>query len=174
MKTYILRPRDGGPKASPLKPIPAARHAEDGGCADGSWKPLSAKQKQRLAILAREAAVKCGISQHEADEWRREQSILACGVRITEATQKNWADLKSRFEDLAGKVEKAFQTQMREGDNKRRVAMWKLTQALAAKGLQPEYAGAICRAQFKCQLSEASAKQLWCLFYTITNRRNKS
>lgn len=182
MRTYILRPsppgsagaspRNAAPKpAAPLKPIPAARHAEDGQCPDGSWKPLSNEQKKRLAILARQAAVACGISSHEADEWRREQSILACGLRITEATQKHWADLKSRFEDLGGRPEKAFQTQMREGDNKRRIAMWKLTQALTAKGLQPEYAGKICRAQFKCQLEEASAKQLWCLFYTVTNRQ---
>jgi hypothetical protein len=72
---------------------------------------------------------------------------------------------------LAGKPVQAYQTQLRDGDNKRRVALWKLTQALSAKGLEMGYAGAICRAQFKCQLEDASAKQLWCLFYTIYNRR---
>jgi len=174
MKTYILRKskNDGHRPLLKLKPLGAARHAEDAACPDGSWKPLTNEQKSRLAILAREAAGKCGISSHEADEWRREQSLLACGVRITEATQAQWADLKSRFEDLAGRPEKAFQTQMREGDNKRRVALWKLTQALKDKELHLEYAAKICRAQFKCPLELASAKQLWCLFYTITHRRN--
>ena len=164
-RTYLLRPH------TKLQPIPARKHAEDAACPDGSWHPLTGEQKKRLAILSRKAAAKCGISSHEQDEWRREQSILACGLRITEATQAHWADLKSRFQDLCGEPEKAFITQMREGDNKRRVAMWKLTQALNAKGLQPAYAASICRSQFKCPLEEASAKQLWCLFYTVTNRR---
>jgi hypothetical protein len=175
MRTYFLRPRDGFRAAAPVKPIPAARHADDAACPDAGWKPLSKEQKARLSILARKAAEVQGITggYKAADAWRHEISIKACGVRISEATQCHWADLKSAFEDLGGRPEKAFQTQMREGDNKRRVAMWKLTQALAAKGLQTAYAGVICRAQFKCQLEEASAKQLWCLFYTVTNRKNK-
>ena len=64
-----------------------------------------------------------------------------------------------------------FWTQLREGDNKRRVAMHKLTEALRAKELPLSYVAAICRAQFKCSLEEASAKQLWCLFFTVTNRK---
>ena len=155
-----------------LKPVSAAKHAEDGACPDGGWKPLSREQKARLSILARQAYAHQKVQGMKVDEWRREVSQQVCGCRISEATQGNWADLKSAFEDLCGNVEKAFRTQMREGDNKRRVAMWKLTQALAAKGLETGYAGKICRAQFKCELEEASAKQLWCLFYTITNRKN--
>jgi hypothetical protein len=175
MRTYILRPRNAEPKpAATLKPIPTAKHADDAACPDAGWKPLSKEQKARLSMLARKAAEVQRVSggYKAVDAWRHEISIRACGVRISEATQAHWADLKSAFEDLGGRPEKAFSTQMRAGDNKRRVAMWKLTQALNAKGLAPEYAGKICRAQFKCQLEEASAKQLWCLFYTVTNRRN--
>lgn len=173
MKHYTLRKRGDGHRPT-LQPIPTAKHAEDAACPDAAWRRLTNYQKGRLSMLARKASVKCGISSHEETEWRREQSILACGCRISEATQAHWADLKSRFQDLAGEVEKAFQTQMREGDNKRRVAMWKLTQALNAKGLQTTYAAAICRAQFKCALEDASAKQLWCLFYTVTNRKKSA
>lgn len=177
MRTYILRPRTAAPRpAADLQLIPAAKHAGDAACPDAGWKPLSKEQKARLSILARKAAEVQGITggYRAVNEWRHEVSLRACGLRISEATQANWADLKSAFEDLGGQPAKAFQTQMREGDNKRRVALWKLTQALAGKGLQPAYAESICRCQFKCGLEQASAKQLWCLFYTITNRRKQS
>ena len=128
-----------------------------------------------MGIMARKAAEVQGVSlkSKDLDEWRHAVCIKACGVRITEATQSHWADLKSAFEDLGGKPEQAFKTQLREGDNKRRVAMHKLTEALAGKGLDTSYAAKICRIQFKCELDQASAKQLWCLFYTVTNRRKQ-
>lgn len=167
MRNYTLRP------AAAVKPIPAAKHVEDDNCPDAGWKPLSKEQKAKLSILARSAAEKQGIrgGYKAVEEWRHMISIRVCGVRISEAVQDNYADLKSAFEDLGGRPEKAFQTQMRAGDNKRRVAMHKLSQALADRGLQPAYAASICRAQFKCPLEEASAKQLWCLFFTVTKRR---
>lgn len=166
MKHYTLRP-------SPLAPISTAKHAADSQCPDGGWQPLTKNQKARLSILARQAAEKQGHSLKSKDlaAFRQEHSIRACGLRISEASQKHWADIKSAFEDLAGRPEAAFSTQLREGDNKRRVALWKLTQALAQRGLAPAYAAAICRTQFKCNLPEASAKQLWALFFTVTNRR---
>ena len=165
MKYYTLRP-------PALRPVPASKHAQDAACSDGGWHPLTKEQKRDLSILARKAATAQGITGTKAiDAWRHEVALKACGHRISEATQRNWADIKSAFEDLAGRPEKAFQTQMRDGDNKRRVALYKLTQALSAKGLATTYAAAICRVQFKCPLEEASAKQLWCLFYTVTNRK---
>lgn len=171
MRKYTLHKPAAKPAA--LRPVSTAKHAEDAACADGGWKPLSKEQKTRLAILARKAAAVAKVEGNTKaqDAWRQEVSIRACGLRISEASQCHWADLKSAFEDLAGEPVRAFQTQLREGDNKRRVALWKLTQALQAKGLEREYAGKICRMQFKCSIEDASAKQLWCLFFTVTNRR---
>lgn len=174
MRSYFLKPADKGPKSPALKPIPDAKRKQDAACPDGGWKRLSNEQKARLSILARAAYQHQKVQGMTVEEWRHEISIRACGCRISEAVQDHWADLKSAFEDLAGKPEKAFKTQLREGDNKRRVAMHKLTTALAAKGLHLSYAASICKTQFKCGLEEASAKQLWCLFYTVTNRRRKS
>ena len=37
-------------------------------------------------------------------------------------------------------------------------------------GLPESYAAAICRRQYRCALSEASDKQVWCLVYTVRNR----
>ena len=163
MKPYILHTR----------PIPGAKHAEDGKCPDASWKALSKIQKARLSMLAAKAYAFQNIGPAVTlAEWRREESIRACGLRISEATQAHWADLQSAFQDLAGMPGRAFATQMREGDNKRRVALHKLASELAAKGLHPSYAASICRCQYKCALEDASAKQIWCLYFTIKNRRN--
>jgi hypothetical protein len=174
MRKYTLQKPGIRPPA--LRPVSAAKHAADGGCPDGGWKPLTKEQKMRLAILARKAAAvkELAFDNQQMNAWRQEVSIRACGLRISEASQCHWADLKSAFEDLAGDSVAAYQTQLRDGDNKRRVALWKLTQALDAKGLQMGYAAAICRAQFKCSIEDASAKQLWNLFYTITNRKRKA
>jgi hypothetical protein len=35
------------------------------------------------------------------------------------------------------------------------------------------YAAVICRAQFKCELPLATDRQLWCLTFTIRNRRSR-
>ena len=175
MKIYTLhKPRAAG-KTLAVRPISTAKHAEDAACADGGWKPLTKEQKMRLSILARKAAweQKLGLDNKQLDAWRQEVSIRACGLRISEASQCHWAALKSAFEDLAGAPEQAFETHLRDADNKRRVAMWKLNQVLTEKGLDPSYAGKICKMQFKCALEDATAKQLWCLFYTLTNRKNQ-
>ena len=171
---YTIKPYPGRakPAAGPrLKPISDTRHAGDAGCPDAAWKALSREQKARLSILAAKAYQAQQVQGMTVDEWRREVSIRACGMRISEATNAQWADLKSAFLSLAGKPEQAFETQLREADNKRRIAMHKLTTACRERGLHVSYPGSICHAQFKVPLAEASAKQLWCLFYTVTNRR---
>lgn len=158
----------------PLKPIATARHKDDARCPDASWKGLSHIQKGKLSMLAAEAYKHQRVQGIDLAEWRHEIAISACGVRISEATQSHWADLHSAFLDLSGKPEAALRTQIRSGDNKRRIAMHKLTKALEAHSLHPTYAESICQAQFKLPLTEASAKQLWCLFFTITNRGKKA
>ena len=174
MKSYFLKPAGKGPKPPALKPITDAKRKQDATCPDGGWKRLSNEQKARLSILAREAYQHQKVQGMTLEEWRHEIGIGVCGVRISEAVNDHWAALKRTFLDLAGKHGQAYKSALREGDNKRRVAMHKLTGALAAKGLHISYAASICMTQFKCGLEEASAKQLWCLFYTVTNRRKNA
>lgn len=162
MKTYHLRP------------ISDTRHADDKLCPDGGWKPLTVKQKARLSILARQAFEVQKVQGMAVKEWRHEIAIQVCGFRISEAANDHYSDLKSAFQDLAGNPEKAFKTQLRAVDNKRRVAMHKLLQACKSGGLHESYAASICHAQFKVPLTEASGKQLWCLFFTISKRGKKS
>lgn len=167
MKYYTL-------KTPKLTPIADRRHAEDDACPDGGWHPLSRLQKARLAILAREAFDHLNVQGMSLADWRHEVALRVCGKRISEATQSDWADLNSELLDLAGRHEKAFAGQLRAVDNKRRVALHKLTTAIKERGLHVSYAESICLAQFKVPLAEATAKNLWCLFYTVTNRRPKS
>lgn len=164
MKTFVL------------KPIGDAKHADDADCPDAGWKPLTRHQKTRLVLLAKKGWESAKDTAGTAalldfDAWRQEVAIRVCGCRISEARQEHWADLKAEFQSRAGDDAGAFRTQLREGDNKRRIAMHKLTEALAKKGLPVTYAAAICRTQYKCSLDEASARQLWRLFYTVRNRK---
>jgi hypothetical protein len=174
MITYTLS-KPLPPRAVKLQPIADRHHAADAACPDGGWKALTREEKKRLCMLAASAAKARGLDLRgkTLDAWRAAESIKACGLRISEATHAHWADIKAHFECLGGQYEKAFETQLRDGDNKRRVAMHKLQNELAAKRLPPAYAESICRTQYKVGLAEASAKQLWCLFYTVKNRKNK-
>ena len=60
---------------------------------------------------------------------------------------------------------------MRVSVQEKEIALHKLTESCADRGLQMSYAEAICRRQYKCDLSEANAKQLWQLNFTVRNRR---
>jgi hypothetical protein len=173
-KPAASRGRETAPASrARLAPIGTARHARDGECPDGGWHRLSNKQKAMLSQLARKAYAAQKVQGMDLDEWRHEVAISACGVRISEAVQKHWADLKTAFQDLAGDPVGAMRTQLREGDNKRRIALHKLTTACADSGLDISYAESICRDTFKVPIAQASARQIWCLFFTIKNRRTK-
>lgn len=47
-----------------------------------------------------------------------------------------------------------------------------LEKSCRERGLDyPAYPSHVCRDQFRCDVSEASLNQLWCLVYTVRNRR---
>lgn len=142
----------------------------------GSWShgPLTRHQKANLSILARRAyeerrAANPGM---DADTWRRDQSIAACGKRITEATQGDYLRLRAHFEDLCGEPDRAMRTMWEEDNQATKVAFRRLCIECKQRGLDLNYPGVICKKQFHCSLKEATAKQLWCLIFTIRNRRN--
>lgn len=151
-----------------MNPEPATRSADYQPDAHGR---LSLYQKRRLVLLARRAFNKQGRPGGDFDTWRREIALRACGLRISEADQRDWAALKAAYLDAAGDSGRAFETLMREDDNKRRIAMHKLVRACTERGLPLAYPEAICRRQYRCCLGEASAPQLWRLVFTVKNRR---
>jgi len=92
------------------------------------------------------------------------QSLCAC-------TQAHYGRLVAHFQALGGNAAAATRTLVRDADNDRRIARYKLDEALRERGLREEYAAAICRRQYRCGLDGANARQLWSLLYTIRNRR---
>lgn len=146
---------------------------------------LSNLQKQQIAQLAREAWEKWdgreafleangAMSASECfTHWRHWQQGLACGQQSLRLCtgEEDFLRLRAHFLALCGRQEQAARALVRHATEPGRIALWKLREALHERGLDEAYAAAICRNQFRCTLHAASARQLWCLVFTIRNRR---
>lgn len=150
-----------------IVPINAAERAAAG----GESSPLSRFQKMILARSARRAWIALGSPAPGEAAWRQEQSLKAAGVRISAARQSDYALLRAHFLDANKQHAQAFESLVLAEKNKQRIAKNRLAQACSERGLPLSYPASICRKQFKCSLADATAKQLWCLFFTIKNRR---
>lgn len=146
--------------------------------------PLSHIQKAEIGKLARQAWLAWDGSEAFLETngelsasacfaaWRHWQQGLACGRQsLRECTGEDYQLLRAHFLQLAGLEASAARAQERHISNPERIARYKLRQALAEASLPVEYAAAICRRQYRCSLAEASERQLWCLVFTVRNRR---
>jgi hypothetical protein len=135
---------------------------------------LSHEQKAAICILAREAADRIGLVFHGAAdlrEWRCEQQFLAVGKEsLTDCVQADYLKLKAWFLNLKGESGRAVKTHLRDAVQEKTIALHKLKESCADRGLKLSYAETICRSQFKCDLDQANAKQLWNLNFTVRNR----
>jgi hypothetical protein len=144
--------------------LPPAERAASGSA------PLTKHQRQSLAMLARRGWSKFG-SGRPFDQWRHHESIRVCGRRISEAAQRDFLTLRAHFLDLAGQSAAALRTHLEADSEPHRVALWHLRRECSRRRLPLDYAAAICRRQFRCHLPEANPKQIWCLIFTVRNRR---
>lgn len=146
--------------------------------------PLSNLQKREIAIAARQAylawdgreAFELVNSDHSRtscfESWRHVEQGKAVGIQsLRECSQAHYGRILAHFQQLGGNVAGATRTRGRDADNDRRVARYKLDQALRERGLETGYAAVICRTKYKCALDEATAAQLWKLFYDVRSRR---
>lgn len=146
--------------------------------------PLSNLQKRRIGMAAhaawlacpeREALLACNpeLSATAVEAaWRHVEQGKACGIQsLRECSQDHYGRILAHFEALAGDTAAAARTLGRDADNERRLARYKLDQALRERGLETGYAAAICRQQYRCPLDQATAGQLWRLLYTVRNRK---
>lgn len=163
MKTLIKLPKNPGHRVgSEYAPTPDAML-------------LTKRQKATLAQLARRVAATMGLptsgAEHEA--WRAEESVIACGRRISQARQGDFNKIRAQFEkQIPGSGPAiAARTAMRDQGNKARIALWRLNRELEARGLDRGYAEHICRCEYRCDLAHATAPQLWRLVFTVRNRR---
>lgn len=136
---------------------------------------LSNEQKAALCILAREAAEKVFGGHHtnaDFSEWRREQQFLAVGKEsLCDCVQGDYKPLKGHFLNLKGESGRAVKAIIESGFEEKNLALHKLKESCAERGLKLSYAESICRRQYKCDLDQANAKQLWNLNFTVRNRR---
>ncbi len=135
--------------------------------------PLSNQQKAQLCILSDEAWDKQGGMDSACDksEFRHEQVKVATGKPgLTACVQDDYKLLLAHFLGLVGESGRAFKAQLDHGTEPKRLAMFKLREALRNARLPEAYAAAICKRQFRCALADATAKQLWNLTFTINNR----
>lgn len=146
---------------------------------------LSNLQKRDIAIAARRAydanpdreafeAINADLSKSDCfNAWRHVEQGVACGgiQSLREMTQAHYGRVLAHFKALAGDGDGAARTLARDADNPRRIARFKLDQALRERGLSLGYVIAICRRQFRCELDQANASQVWKLVYTVRNRR---
>jgi hypothetical protein len=147
---------------------------------------LSKLQKRELARLAHQAwlrlperaALIAGNPELSASgmetAWRHtEQGKAMGGVRqsLTVATQRDYLILRAHFQRLCGMEAAANKALAQAATDGARRALFLLRAALGRCGLSEAYASKICRTQYRCELGEATEKQLWSVIFTIKNRR---
>lgn len=135
---------------------------------------LSKAQKAELSRLARKAfnrAKELGLTDLDESTWRAEESIAACGKRISQATNGDYCRIESHFANLAGDSGRALDAAMRGETDEKRQALVKLQRELHDAGLAMEYAEQICRDTYHCNVDAATPQQIWQLMFTIRMRR---
>ena len=144
---------------------------------------LSHIQKRDIAMAARKAylawpgreafeAINTDLTRSACFEaWRHVETGKAVGIQsLCECTQHHYGRVLAHFQELAGDAAAAAHTHGRDADNGRRIAHYKLEQALRERGLPLEYASKICRQQYRVALAEASTGVLWRINFTIRSR----
>jgi hypothetical protein len=135
--------------------------------------PLSNRQKFILAALAREAwqqdiknnPLQQAVSEHE---FRHDQVRAATGRSgLTSCTQAHYQVIRAHFLQLLGRDDQALNAHYRDTGNGRRIVRHKINQACAAAGVTLNYANAICKSKYKCNLDDASDRQLWSIKFDL-------
>lgn len=146
------------------------RHRATGG--------VSAKERQHLARVARQAWEKCGAKGAGVafDAWRHDQVADATDGKasgITSIRRGDYRTVMAHFLSIAGHGGRAMRTAARSGQGQadRDLALAKLRDVCESGGLAyPEYPESICRRQFRCGLDDLETGKVWFLFYTCTSR----
>lgn len=135
---------------------------------------LKNNQKACICQLARRAYDQRGglaALRETSEEFRRREQLVACGRSSLRAcTQDDFAPLMAHLYKLLGEDGLAFKWLIKAQTQPARLARVKLNEALTEFGFHESYAAAICRRQYKCELDDATDRQLWKLMYTIRNR----
>lgn len=143
---------------------------------------LSKKQKVALGMLSRRAWEH--LAEHGAldkaeeklNPWRHAEVSKATNGqagRLGEATDRQFRQIRGHFLHLLGEDDGAFLDAMRDqpGRSDWELAWYKLKEACRKwEYAWPGYPESVCRNQYRCGIEDATTKQMWALFYTVTNR----
>jgi hypothetical protein len=148
--------------------------------------PLSHPQIVQICIAARLAynawpmreefeLINSEMSRTKAFEaWRHcEIGKITGGIQSLKlcTNEAHYLPLLAHFTAMRGEGGKALMMLLRHADADRITIYFKLIQALEERELAEGYAATICRCKFKRDLGDASAKQLWSIFFDIRKRR---
>lgn len=152
--------------------------------ARAAWAALAPVDQERFTVKLINRESDPLISDSRVfEEWRREEQEKATGCRsLRLMNQHDYLPCLLHFQMLADNKgqehlpdrapsKATVRTLGRLGGDEMRRARWRLSEALRERDLPVQYAEAICRTQFRCDLKDASLKQVWNLFYTVRNRR---
>jgi len=139
---------------------------------------LTSRQRSALAQLARRTFKTLEdhrLVQQDFDSWRREQCIKACGLRITEASNRHFLQLQAHFYNLQGRSEVAFKKALKQQTEERNWAMQKLKDECQKASLCLTYPRAIARAKYKTtDLESLESRQIWHLVFSVRRRDQKN
>jgi hypothetical protein len=110
--------------------------------------------KEAFAFLTAKGAIE---GESEA-EFRRRESVEACGRRISEAVNGDFELIEARFLMLMGRTKRALESAIKADTNDERQARWKLAQICKERGLEVP------------ALEGASVKKIWAVFFNIKNQ----
>lgn len=113
-------------------------------------RPLSAKQKTLLAVIAGRAYRRLGrgLGDMTVDEYRRQVAETMVGCRISEAKAKHFDALFVRFKADAGEMDEAWAKAMDKMNNTAATLLWRIRSKLGEADLPDSYAVKIARSKF--------------------------
>ena len=136
----------------------------------------------RVANVAWKAQKAAGLTDDDFDTWRG--GTLFDAVQLSSfrsVRQSEFNVVLALFHKLAGNTIAAMAAEGAGGadDQRRRAAfalkaeIAKCADVLGGVVGATRYAEAIARSKYRASLETLSAKQVWCVFFTIRNRANK-
>ena len=147
--------------------------------------PLSKNQQRYLAMqsarafeLARErgeAVLDCGCQESQETSFRHNLVLTACGRHgLCCCGQDDYLRVKAYLLHLLGDDGAAFEAHLRAESEPRRLAEYKLKEALREFDLPWDYAQAICRRQnHGLGMADVGPNTLWNIVFTIRNRSRR-
>ena len=145
--------------------------------ARGTSAPLNQREKWQLSELANAAhtkLTKMGLIHGEPlAEFRQRLSVAACGKRISQASHGDRMLIQAAFLEVMGRAQQAARAQVKAATTALDIAKHSLAKQCKERGLSTEYADGIARRIYKrpvCSLT--NAKEVWTVFYTVTNNAN--